>query len=98
MNGDKIFAVIYGRGRKWNADIPFHEQAGVHRHRDFLADQHEAGRLIIGGPFLDDTGGLAIYRAASREDLDCVLAADATVTEELLTYEVHPYIAAFKGL
>ena len=96
MSDDKTFAVVYVRGPRWNADNPFHEQAGVHRHRDFLAAQHEAGRLLFGGPFLDDTGGLAVYTAPSRQELEGVLKTDATIEDGLLRYEVHPYIVAFK--
>ena len=96
MSDDKTFAVVYVRGPKWNESSPFHEQDGVHRHRDFLAAQHEAGRLVFGGPFLDDMGGLAVYSAPSREELEELITTDATVICGLLQYEIHPYMVAFK--
>ena len=96
MIDDKTFAVLYVRGPQWNESSPFHEQEDVYRHRDFLAAQHDAGRLLFGGPFLDDTGGLAVFSAASREELEELIATDATVTSGLLRYEIHPYTLAFK--
>jgi uncharacterized protein YciI len=91
------FAVLYLRGPNWDDSLPFHEQLGVVRHRDFLAAAHEAGTLVFGGPFLDDAGGLAVYGAASLEELESVLVTDATVIDGLLRYEIHPYAIAFRN-
>ena len=91
------FAVLYLPGPKWDTERHFHEQEGVERHRDFLAAQHNDGRLLFGGPFLDDTGGLAVYRAESAAELEPVLATDETVKAGLLRYELHPYIVAFRA-
>lgn len=96
MSESATFAVLYVRGPNWDERVPFHEQDGVSRHREFLAAQHAAGSLIIGGPFLDDMGGLAVYRADSREELDRTLAGDATVISGLLRYEIHPYMIGFR--
>jgi len=89
------FAVVYRPGPAWDATVPFHRQNGVHRHRDFLAAQHDAERLLLGGPFLDDCGGLAVYRAAGIEELESILQTDETVAEGLLRYEIHPFAIAF---
>ena len=95
MSATETFAVLYRPGPRWSAELPFHKQDGVMAHRDFLAAQHAAGALIVGGPFLDDTGGLAVYAAASRADLERALAEDPTVAGGLLRYEIHPYAVAF---
>jgi uncharacterized protein YciI len=96
-DGLQTFAVLYLRGHAWDVAVPFHAQQGVGRHRDFLAAQHEAGRLVFGGPFLDDSGGLAVYRAASLDELEALVRTDATVIDGLLAYEIHPYVLAFRG-
>jgi uncharacterized protein YciI len=98
VNPSQMFAVLYIRGPKWNEQLPFHKQEGVGRHRDFLASQHEAGTLLFGGPFLDDTGGLAVYTASSRDELVRALAVDETIADGLLRYELHPYVLAFKNV
>lgn len=96
MNSAAIFAVLYLRGTAWNNDVPFHQQAGVGRHRDFLASQYEAERLLFGGPFLDDSGGLAVYTAESLEEIEALVKSDHTVMDGLLRYEIHPYVIAFQ--
>lgn len=45
-------------------------------HREHLAAQFEAGRLVHAGPFLDDSGGMAVYTADSIEEIHEILAAD----------------------
>ncbi len=96
MSDDHTFAVVYVRGPNWDEEKPFHAQADVYHHRDFLAAQHAGGKLVFGGPFLDDRGGLAVYTAPSKEELEKILATDQTIIQGLLRYEIHPYIVAFK--
>jgi uncharacterized protein YndB with AHSA1/START domain len=49
--------------------------------------------LVLGGPFLDDAGGLAILRADAAAAAR-MAAADPGVTSGLLTVTVRPWLAA----
>jgi len=49
----------------------------------------------VGGPFLDDTGGIAIYEASTDEELIALLQQDKTITGCLMTYELHPCALPF---
>jgi uncharacterized protein len=95
MTDVPFFAVIYKPGSTWEPGLPFHGQAGVHHHRDFLAEQYKAETLVFGGPFLDDSGGLAVFQVASREQLEKILQSDRAVQSGLLDYEVRPYFLGF---
>jgi uncharacterized protein YciI len=64
-------------------------------HRDFLAQRHAAGELVAGGPFLDDSGGIAIYEIESIEKLQQLLHGDQSVGSGLLVYEAHPCALPF---
>ena len=44
-------------------------------HRDYLKNVLESGRLVISGPFAGDEGGLLVYEANSREDVEAILRA-----------------------
>jgi uncharacterized protein len=90
-----LFTVIYKPGPRWIAGRHFHEQNGVMHHRDFLAERHAAGDLVAGGPFLDDSGGLAIYETNSSETLKQLLSGDQSLESGLLTYEAHPCALPF---
>lgn len=44
-------------------------------HRRRLAELHDAGKLLMAGPWLDDSGALLIFRS-TRAELDAIMAAD----------------------
>lgn len=48
----------------------------VPQHRAYLEELIERGVLLAAGPVVGVNGGLLVYRAADRSDLDDVLAAD----------------------
>jgi uncharacterized protein YciI len=96
MTESLLFAVLYSPGPAWEPRLAFHEQAGVEDHRDFLASQYETETLAFGGPFLDDSGGLSVFRAPSRERLEQILGTDRAVKTGLLKYEMHPYFLGFQ--
>ncbi|MBV9718482.1 MAG: hypothetical protein JOZ77_04140 [Candidatus Eremiobacteraeota bacterium] len=91
-----FYAVLYKPGSRWNDQLPFHEQVGVGDHRDFLTKQYEAQTLAFGGPFLDNSGGLSVFQAASLEQLEDILRTDQSVTTGLLEFEIRPYHLGFK--
>jgi uncharacterized protein YciI len=53
----------------------------------------EAGRLALGGPFLDDSGGMAIMRARSLEEAEGWADSDQSIRDGLLRVEVKPWLA-----
>jgi uncharacterized protein YciI len=45
-------------------------------HREYLTGLLNSGRLMLGGPFTDDSGGIIIYEAASAEDAEKLVSED----------------------
>ncbi len=90
-----LFTVIYRRGPAWNTAIGFREQDGIEHPVGFLRSRHDDGRLRLGGPFLDDTGGIALFDADDAVALDRDLRTDATIASRLMTFEIHPIMVAF---
>jgi uncharacterized protein YciI len=45
-------------------------------HRQYLAKLKEEGKLAVSGPFLDDSGALIVYEAASIEEAEEILKGD----------------------
>ncbi len=91
-----LFTVIYRRGPGWNAALSFREQAGIEHHVRFLRAEHDAGRLRLAGPFLDDMGGVGVFEAADAATLERRLNTDATIASKLMTLELHPIMLAFE--
>ena len=52
------------------------------RHRAWLAERLAAGDLLASGPFADgEPGALLVFRAASRDEVDALLALDPFAAE-----------------
>jgi len=45
-------------------------------HRDYLRDLISKGKLVIAGPFIDDSGGFIAYEAGSEEEVEGIIKAD----------------------
>ncbi len=65
---------------KFAAIIVFGEEAprleARPRHRAYLQELLDAGKLHASGPWVDDSGALIIYEAADEAEANALLAAD----------------------
>ena len=68
-------------------------------HRQYLAGLKERGQLAVCGPFTDDSGGLIIYEAASREEAEKLLQGDPFHKNGIfLNYQLRPWNPAIGNL
>ena len=73
VSQQKTYALIYGPGPQWLAGPPVTEQ-NLGAHRAYMAELYARGRVLLGGPFLDDAGGgLALLRAKGRDEATALL-------------------------
>jgi uncharacterized protein YciI len=57
----------------------------------------DEGRLVLGGPFLDEeSGGLAVIEAGSLEEADALAREDPSIASGFLTVHVRPWLAAMR--
>lgn len=92
-----FFVLFHTPGPRWADGAGFREQPGVENHVQYMADQLAAGSLIFGGPFLDDSGGMMVLRADSREQAVAIAEADPTVANGLLRVAVKPWMMAMNS-
>ncbi|MEO8540643.1 MAG: YciI family protein [bacterium] len=98
MSSPTIFyALFHSPGPRWNSGTDFRQQDGVGAHIQYMSEQLEAGNLVFGGPFLDDTGGMMILRAEDLESAQTIAAADPTVADGLLLVQVKPWLMAMES-
>jgi len=45
-------------------------------HREYLATLVDRGKLLVAGPYADQTGAVLVYEAEDEEELRALLAAD----------------------
>jgi uncharacterized protein YciI len=82
-------------GPQWLLGVPFREQPGVDAHFATMKSWLDAGRIVVGGPFLDDLGGgMIVTRFDSIDDATAAAASDAAVLAGLLTFSVRPWFMA----
>jgi uncharacterized protein YciI len=91
----KQYVVLLKRGPKWVAGKPAAEQA-LANHGRYLHTQMTKGALQLAGPFLDDSGGLVLYRARDEAEVRTIAEHDPGVMEGILAVEsIRPFYLAF---
>lgn len=91
------FVLFHTPGEKWAANVSFREQPGVMEHVQYMAGFVQSNRLVMGGPFLDDSGGMMVMKAESLEEAERLAHADPSVQEGLLKVSVKPWMAAMRS-
>jgi uncharacterized protein YciI len=83
-------------GPKWVKDKPPMEQPGIDKHLEYLETLRDAGRIVLAGPFLDGSGGMAILEGADAAEAKKIADADPAVQAALLKCTVRPWLAALR--
>lgn len=90
-----IFAVVYTPGSAWIQEKRVVEQPFFKEHarymRQFFADK----RLLMGGFFLDNQGGLGILEVANEAQALEIVEQDPAVQEKVFQPHLHPWYPAF---
>ncbi|RSL31223.1 hypothetical protein D7Z54_22210 [Salibacterium salarium] len=60
-------------------------------HLAFLQKQREEGNVAANGKFIDGSGGLVIYRAASEEAVEALVKQDPFVVHGARDFEIHEW-------
>lgn len=99
MTGDPvIYAVRHLPGSAWKPGVDPRSQPGIGEHAAHYAGLLAEGKLLIGGPFLDeDRGGMAVAMpGVGREELESFAASDPEVAKGLIRYEIWTWFAAMR--
>ena len=92
------YVLMHSPGDNWVQGVSFREQPGVMEHVQYMASFIEGRKLVIGGPFLDNTGGMMVMQADTQEEAEKIANADPTVVNKLLKVTVKPWMAAMKTM
>jgi uncharacterized protein len=85
------YVLFHTPGTSWVEGTDFRQQPGVKEHVNYMASFLGTGKLVIGGPFLDNSGGMMVLRASSQEEAEFLAAADPAVQGGLLKVAVKPW-------
>ena len=77
-----------------NRDLPPEEATQLQRaHLDNITRLAEEGKLVLAGPFMDDTDvrGIYIFAVESLEEAEKIANSDPAIQAGSLTLELHPW-------
>jgi uncharacterized protein YciI len=100
VNGDPILlAVRHLPGKAWVPGLDPRRQPGIEAHVGHYAALLEAGKLVLGGPFLEaDAGGFAVAApGVGCEELAAFAAADPAVAAGLIRFELLTWFAPMRN-
>jgi uncharacterized protein YciI len=89
-----VFLVLFRPGPKWMNDRTVFAQP-LQPHAKYMQQLYDAGKLILAGPFLDNSGGMAVVSVSSDEDLREILASEPAIGEGIFVAETHPWYLLF---
>jgi uncharacterized protein YciI len=90
------FVLTHSPGPRWDHAKGFHDQPGLEQHLGYMGGFADKGRIVMGGPFLDNSGGMMIFDVATIEAARSIAEGDPTVKSGLLTVTVKPWLAAIR--
>ncbi len=91
------FVVFHKPGPSWQQGIDFRQQPGVQDHVQHYLKFYEDGKLALGGPFLDNSGGMMVPTPdVSLEDMKAFAESDPAVKSGLLIVEIKPWMTAME--
>jgi uncharacterized protein len=80
----KTIVVFLRRGSKWNPDLPVREQAFWDEHARFMDALFDAGKVILAGPFADDSGSMVILTVESADNARAIFREDPWAHQDIL--------------
>ena len=91
----QFFVLLHSPGPGWQAGVSFREQPKIVEHVRYMGGFMGTGQLALGGPFLDNSGGMMILRAASIDEAQKIADADPCVKSGLLKVAVREWRVVF---
>ena len=94
MSGEPQLVVFHRPGPQWRKGAPPFEQDGVREHVAHYRALLDAGKLFLGGPFLDHEGGgmMIAAKGVDRGELEAFAARDPAVVSGLVSVEIRPWL------
>ena len=95
---DVRYVIIHSPGPKWQPGISPFEQPGIREHIEHYRRLQTAGKLLLGGPFMDAAaGGMMLPEAGlSEAELTTFAQEDPAVKSGLLQVTVRPWLIGMR--
>ncbi|MDX2111256.1 MAG: hypothetical protein SFY80_13560 [Verrucomicrobiota bacterium] len=92
------FVIFHSPGPQWVAGVSANKQVGIDAHVNHFAQYASAGKIAMGGPFLDNSGGMMVGATGVRlEEIQAIADKDPAVISGLLTFTIRPWLPAVRS-
>jgi uncharacterized protein YciI len=92
----QTFAIVYEPGPKWAKGVEIFEQ-DLQEHGEYMQKLLDAGKLELGGPFSDSSGGMAIILVDGEDEASGILEADPAIKKGIFTAKLRPWYIVFRA-
>lgn len=92
----EYIVAIYTPGPNWRDNDPECERLSA-AHREYQGVHFQAGALVMGGPYLGEQFGLALF-TGSLDDIRTLVDADPAVAADAYAVTLHHWRAAVSHL
>ncbi|TAA67905.1 YciI family protein [Planococcus salinarum] len=82
------FLILLARGPNWIEDVVFHNQPFMPEHAVYVQKGFDGGNVILGGPFMDFSGGAIVIDAETEEDVLAFAEGDPAVQNGIFTFSL----------
>lgn len=89
------FVLLYAPGEGWVKGKSIYEQP-LMEHASYMQKLMDEGKLLLGGPFTDSTGGEAVVECADAKEAQAILDADPAVSSKVFTATMHEWHVVFE--
>ena len=88
---NQYFLIIHLPGPAWIEGKSFQHQ-NLLEHGEYIHNLYQRGILLEGGPFLDNTGGMALIQVDEAAQAEEIINNDPAVIAGVFTAKLHPWM------
>lgn len=88
---EQYFLIIHIPGPAWKAGEGFQNQ-NLMEHGAYIHSLYKQGIVIEGGPFLDNSGGMAIFKATDMTHAEELVRQDPAIISGVFTADIRPWM------
>jgi uncharacterized protein YciI len=92
-----IFSIAYSKGKNYDESKSIYEQ-DLLEHGCYMKKLLKEGKLLLAGPFPDNSGGQVILKAEDENEVKEIMNYDPAVIKNIFSYELNAWDVRFKVL
>jgi uncharacterized protein YciI len=94
-NAETFYVSMYLPGPNWKGGVDIFEQ-DLRAHAEYLTGLYDQKVLKAGGPFMDSSGGMAVFCVANMAEAEKLVQADPGVISGVLKATIKEWYQVFK--